>query len=197
MKLAFRSLSIAIVTAFAVLALSAATATADTVEVTSEVDSAHCDIEALNCRFFAGSEGETEVWAHFLAVQILISKCADQFEGVIGEDGEGSIYTYGTLPSAGCTRENCSGAEGVWPTHLRETGANQERLAVRLCLADLMGQNPRHCDIELEAETTHESIEAFADETPCTNTANPKLEISGHWVTQLDGDHPPLEVTHQ
>jgi hypothetical protein len=202
MRTALKLLLAALATTLAMgLAASSATAQAE-FHVEPEDEPGVCD----PCPIHAKSTGSPNHLTSVLEVNApghtVFSRCTDEFEGEIYEDGTGHI-TNQVLTGPLCTRQACDSAlETEWPFELEETSPGVETIDVRFCLEPIGGGAEFHCDLILPITDAgnHDYI-IEADKEHCPNPAGPEVRVSGEWEIEnghplADPDHQPIEISH-
>jgi hypothetical protein len=164
-----------------------------------------CEIHAESTESL---EHPTSVLEVFVPGHLVFSRCHDEFEGEIREDGTGHITNQVLRDPTGqpgaCTRQACDSAgEAEWPFELEENSPGNEVIHVDFCLEPIGGGAENHCDVELPItdEGDHHYVIEATDE-PCAIPDPPfTVFVSGEW--ELEHGHPlpnenhqPIEISH-
>lgn len=213
MRLALKLISAAL--AIACLALSAATANAQSFEVIDEESFNHCGETTLIGHFVSGGcNFETESESHIAMVvqtaggPVTVANCNWHLEGRVDEAGAGwfteallaSEPPPGTVP--GCTRAACDEANGgmrPWPFVGIESGPGSETVELTLCVRTVAsgpGGAGTSCELHLPFldNGDHDYELGVGSTQGCENL--PPLSFQGiHLVNEVPGGW-DLEVSH-
>ncbi len=167
-------------------------------EVTDEASGEHCSevdeqvhtVEG-GCPLHATSTG------HPVAIEMFGSAlvaCYSEFEVRIDEQGDGAIYDQ-VLTGPTCFAEPCTeeAEREPWVFHLDSTGPGTEHLVIQFCMEHISEPMTIQCTIEASVATPgHEAIVASANAAECAE--NPFVHVTGSWTTEIDANHPAVEV---
>jgi hypothetical protein len=188
---------ILLLAALAAIAVSAFTTTNSSAEihVEQEVDlhtMASCD----PCEIHAESD-HTETYLFHKQLGQYISRCYDELEGEIYEDGSGHVQLTEALGPL-CTITPCVGSEAEWPIQLTEDIVT-EGISTTFCVR-LPGDQVIHCevDIDLADEGTHHWV---IDSPGRECQSGPQhlalpIAIIGAWEIEVENPHVNIEVAH-
>ena len=186
-----RKIMLLAVMALAAMALAAASASAQetAVEVDHEPSGANCDPCDIHI------EGESRITTES---GIPVSRCQDEFEGVLFHNGTGEITWNGVsdVVSPACNTTNCTITPGEdhWPINgLGEPAAGAEHITVHFCLQPLGSMTEIHC--EAEVDIVNDGLHDYEFNLPPTECAPNRL-VSGEWEIEDEDIHDAVELVH-
>jgi hypothetical protein len=205
-----RMLCVSGAAAVAALALSAAGASAQSVEVYGEepTENHHCGTVSIvghapsgGCAVTAHTTTNAVLIAHGAMWEMVASSCSNEFDVSIGESGSGYMFNQVLTPTgAPCSIRPCdeaSGERSAWPLVAFEPGASSDEYEVfnvTFCVLPLSaapGSPGIVCNANLELEESDDhAYELTANASPCFNTGG-SIELTGSWSVEE-----PIEIVH-
>jgi len=189
----------------AVLAMTAASASAQGLNITQEPGGAPCPAVSQvghtisgGCVVHAVSVGTITLRAHVFGFESVDSVCTNEFTARLNAAGSGFL-TAQNLAGAGCTRRPCAeeatGTRLPWAGTGRETGPGTEGITVNFCLWGLTNETATNCEVTVpfsETAGVNHNYTFVANDTPCHGVAGFRGELTGTWRTEGTG----IEVNH-
>jgi hypothetical protein len=179
--------------ALAALALTASTASAENspIEVINEHIEPGAGDNCAPCTIHA--KGEATISTSIGGAPI--SRCADEFEGLINHNGTGEIrWTGGPHGAPGCTVSNCIElGERHWPIFGGHEEAGREFVIVEFCLRGGGVQLDIHCTAEVPI--VHLGGHNYTLSLTNQECAGGAFFVTGAWEVESD-PHDEIEIVH-
>jgi hypothetical protein len=205
-----RKLMTSLAAASCIVGIAAATAGAQTLEVTEEFSGLHCPSVSLTgsfvfggCRIHVVSNNTTEFRKHVFGIESHITSC--YFEALLRLDEDASGYFANhLLTGPGCARQPCNvgGVATPWPASGTESGASTESITTNFCIEPVGGGTDETCEIDLpvkESFQNHRYTIGALGEMSSHGVSGFRCEVvaNNQWSTEnVSGNYTDVEINH-